>query len=272
MSCRPAGKRRGRCIRRSGARASVGDPVRAGNSITALTGEFWFSLFKSDHSGPAPGPMAFRFLYRRVRRALELAGLRFGTVSSKERGDRCLRHQLVTLRRQVAQPRFDEADRAILAALSRVVPRQGLGAFLVRPETLLAGSDRWWPATGPTRGAAPVGPPRRPPSPGSWCAERDRTQPSGALSDHQAARRPARERGFRSRGQERTACSAAARGRWEVPENPRGAAGIVLEPGNRDRLGQPPHPQRQQSERIPPLPTAVGARSSDAARTGSLRG
>ena len=51
-----------------------------------------------------------------------------------------LRHQLKVLRRQVkAKPRYRTADRAFLAALSRVLPRARWKAFLVKPETLL----RW---------------------------------------------------------------------------------------------------------------------------------
>jgi putative transposase len=49
------------------------------------------------------------------------------------------RHELSILRRQAGQPRFEPHDRLLLAALSRVLPRRGWNAFLVRPETLL----RW---------------------------------------------------------------------------------------------------------------------------------
>ena len=50
-----------------------------------------------------------------------------------------LRHQLAVLKRQVARPRFTSADRLILAALSRVLPRDRWAVFLVTPATLL----RW---------------------------------------------------------------------------------------------------------------------------------
>jgi putative transposase len=48
-----------------------------------------------------------------------------------------LRHQLTVLRRQTARPRLGRADRALLAAISRVLPRPRWSCFLVRPETLL---------------------------------------------------------------------------------------------------------------------------------------
>jgi putative transposase len=50
-----------------------------------------------------------------------------------------LRHQLSVLRRQVPRPRLEPADRALLAAISRVPPRSRWSCFLVKPETLL----RW---------------------------------------------------------------------------------------------------------------------------------
>jgi putative transposase len=50
-----------------------------------------------------------------------------------------LRHQLAVLRRQVPRPKLELADRALLAAVSRVLPRAHWSCFLVKPETLL----RW---------------------------------------------------------------------------------------------------------------------------------
>jgi hypothetical protein len=50
-----------------------------------------------------------------------------------------LRHQIGVLNRQVTRPRFTAGDRLILAALSRVLPRDRWAVFLVTPATLL----RW---------------------------------------------------------------------------------------------------------------------------------
>jgi putative transposase len=48
-----------------------------------------------------------------------------------------LRHQLAILRRQVARPRLTWSDRALIALLAKVVPRQRWSAFLVTPKTIL---------------------------------------------------------------------------------------------------------------------------------------
>src|SRR5215469_9654949 len=50
-----------------------------------------------------------------------------------------LGHQLAVLHRQVPRPRYTPADRMLLAALARLLPRERWAAFLVTPSTLL----RW---------------------------------------------------------------------------------------------------------------------------------
>jgi putative transposase len=84
-------------------------------------------------------PVALSFLYRLVRRVVELVRIHRMDAVAKEAEILVLRHQLAVLRRQVARPRFRWSDRALIAALARLVPRERWAAFLVTPETIL----RW---------------------------------------------------------------------------------------------------------------------------------
>jgi hypothetical protein len=73
-----------------------------------------------------------------VRRVLGLIDLG-PSAHAKDVEIAVLRHQLLVLRRQVARPRYTPADRMILAALAKVLPRDRWPIFLITPSTLL----RW---------------------------------------------------------------------------------------------------------------------------------
>ena len=58
-----------------------------------------------------------------------------------------LRHQVAVLRRQIHRPDLQPADRVVLAALSRLLPRPQWPAFFVTPATLLASSSSITPSS-----------------------------------------------------------------------------------------------------------------------------
>src|SRR5450759_2959397 len=79
------------------------------------------------------------FVYRVACGALQLLALRLCSSERKELEILVLRHELAIARRQLGRPRPTAADRALLAALSRALPRSAWSAFAVSPKTLL----RW---------------------------------------------------------------------------------------------------------------------------------
>jgi putative transposase len=84
--------------------------------------------------------VAFSLLYIGLCRILGLVVSSRRTESDKDIEIIVLRHQVRVLERQLhARVRYRPADRAILAALSRLLPRARWRSFLVTPDTLL----RW---------------------------------------------------------------------------------------------------------------------------------
>jgi putative transposase len=78
------------------------------------------------------------FAYWVVRRLFELLVLFGRSERAKEVEILVLRHELQVLRRQVGRPRLRSADRALLAALSQLLPQAQRRSFLVQPSTLLS--------------------------------------------------------------------------------------------------------------------------------------
>jgi putative transposase len=85
------------------------------------------------------GCLLWSFAYLAVRNLFALVWLLARPCRSKELEILVLRHELAMLRRQTGQPKLTRADRALLAALSRSLPRVACAGFPVKPETLL----RW---------------------------------------------------------------------------------------------------------------------------------
>src|SRR5256886_16894212 len=85
--------------------------------------------------------MPLRFAYLTVLRVFGWLALLTRSDRAKDAEILILRHQVAVLQRQVKAPRLSWADRAVLAALSRLLPGSQLRQLrlIVSPRTLL----RW---------------------------------------------------------------------------------------------------------------------------------
>ena len=83
--------------------------------------------------------MLSKLAYLTLCRSIQLLALLARGDTTKDLEILVLRYQLAVLRRQVARPKLQPADRALLAALSRVLPRSRWSCFFAKPDTLL----RW---------------------------------------------------------------------------------------------------------------------------------
>jgi putative transposase len=102
-----------------------------------------------------------RLAYLTLCRSIQLLAQLARGDAAKDLEILVLRHQLAVLRRQTPRPKLEPADRALLAAVSRVLPRSRWSCFFVRPETLLRWHRRLvagaWPYPGRGPGRPPLG-------------------------------------------------------------------------------------------------------------------
>ncbi len=82
--------------------------------------------------------MLSKFAYLTLCRSIQLLVLLARGDAAKDLEILVLRHQLAVLRRQVSRPRLEPADRALLAALSRALPRSRWSCFFVKPDNAAA--------------------------------------------------------------------------------------------------------------------------------------
>ena len=82
--------------------------------------------------------MTLSFLYRAFCRVLQLIRLVGRSDTELAIEVVMLRHEVAVLRRQVHRPALEPADRAVLAGLAGLLPRQRLRRFFVQPATLLS--------------------------------------------------------------------------------------------------------------------------------------
>src|SRR4051812_21705753 len=83
--------------------------------------------------------MSASLVYLLLRQVLQMLAQLARDGAAKDVELLVLRHQVAVLRRQVHRPDLEPADRVVLAALSRLLPRPQWAAFFVTPATLL----RW---------------------------------------------------------------------------------------------------------------------------------
>ena len=83
--------------------------------------------------------MLSKLAYLAVCRSMQALMLLARGDAAKDLEILVLRHQLAVLRRQISRPRFEPADRALLGAVSRMLPRSVWSCFLVKPDAPL----RW---------------------------------------------------------------------------------------------------------------------------------
>jgi putative transposase len=83
--------------------------------------------------------VALSFFYLAFLRTMQILYLQRSDDSGLAIEVVMLRHEVAVLRRQVDRPALQPSDRALLAGLSRLIPRTRLTRFFVQPDTLL----RW---------------------------------------------------------------------------------------------------------------------------------
>ena len=132
--------------------------------------------------------MAFRLAYLALARMLSWLALLARSDAAKDVEILVLRHEVAVLRRRNPRPTMSWVDRAVLSALSRLLPASSAPAAAgVTAEPCCAGTPSSSPAAGPTRDDNPAAHPSRSRS-GPWCCGWPARTPPGA-TDACAVRR-----------------------------------------------------------------------------------
>ena len=158
--------------------------------------------------------MVLSFLYRLVHRTFGLLKLARSDAIAKDAEILVLRHQVAVLRRQVGRARFTWSDRALVALLAGLIPRQRWTAFPLTAKTILD----WHRRVVARRWTYPHRRPGRPPL-GRETVELivrlARENPPVGIPTHRGRATQARHHGFqgkrRHHARQSRACSAPRR-------------------------------------------------------------
>ena len=107
--------------------------------------------------------MAVKLIYQVFTKLLSWMVLYTRSNTANEIEILVLRHQLAVLQRRTPRPRINWTDRAVIAALARLLPARRRCGFLITPTTILRWHQqlvrrRWTtPGTPPGRPAIPAG-------------------------------------------------------------------------------------------------------------------
>ena len=134
--------------------------------------------------------MALRLIYQMLTTLLGWLVPRARSDTAKEIEILVLRHQLAVLRRRSGRPRLSWTDRAVTAALTRLLPPgpTASGCSSPRPQSC-AGTASWSPAAGQRRPARP-GDPAMPAGLGALVLRRTPLQQPPATPDPRPSRSP----------------------------------------------------------------------------------
>ena len=105
--------------------------------------------------------MALKLIHQLFAKLLSWVVLHARSDTANEMEILVLRHQLAVLQRRAPRPRINWSDRAVIAALGRLLPARHLG-LLVTPATILRCTGNPSAAAGPPARSGQAAPPSPP--------------------------------------------------------------------------------------------------------------